>query len=205
MPFVHIRIAGSPLSSNQTQALQAGATTLMADIMRKKAELTTVLVEQPEVGGWSIGGVPVSLAAHLEVKVTAGTNTKDEKARFVEQAHRLLGQVLGKTLPVATYVVIDEIVPDAWGYDGRTQASRKKAADSVVTQPERSRMNDLSAIAAVMGDAMRLLTFQPLRRLNRDEAGEIARQRNGHPACTTEWVAETAAGAALGSPFATAR
>lgn len=163
MPFVHIRIAGRPLSASEIQTLQAGATTLMAGIMRKKAELTSVLVEQPDVGGWSIGGAPVPQAAHWDVKVTAGTNTDDEKAAFVEQAHRLLKDAIGSTLPVATYVVIDEIAADAWGYDGRTQAYRRISPEGVMKQPQRSPHNGLSMIAAAMRDAVRLLTFQPSR------------------------------------------
>ena len=163
MPFVHIRVAGRPLSGSEIQTLQAGATTLMACIMRKKAELTAVLVEQPVIGGWSIGGNPVPLAAHLDVKVTAGTNTDDEKAAFVEQAHRLLKDVIGSTLPLATYVVIDEIASDAWGYDGRTQAYRRVTPEGVMKQPQRSPHDGLSVIAVAIRDAVRLLTFQPSR------------------------------------------
>ena len=124
MPFVHIRVAGARLLPAQVVALQTEATHLMATIMRKKAELTAVLVEQLDVDGWSVGAARVPLAAHLDVKVTSGTNTPDEKAAFVAKAHGLLKTVCGANLPVATYVVVDEIAANAWGYDGQTQAAR---------------------------------------------------------------------------------
>ena len=127
MPFVHIRIAGQNLNAEQVRELQREATALMAGIMRKKEELTSVLVEQAEISGWSIGGAAVPVAAHLDVKVTQGTNTEEEKARFVRAANDLLKSVLGSSLPVATYVIVHEIPSTAWGYDGETQEARKAA------------------------------------------------------------------------------
>lgn len=127
MPFVTIKTAGPALTASQVERLQTGATRLMAGTMRKKAELTAVLVEQVPAAGWSVGGVPVPVAAHLDVKVTAGTNTA-EKARFITEAAALLKEVLGaEALPVATYVVIDELPADSWGYDGLTQEQRRPA------------------------------------------------------------------------------
>ncbi len=129
MPFVHIHIAGGDLVASQIQRLQNQATHLMAEIMGKKAELTAVLVEHTSEARWSVGGAPVRVAAHLDVKVTAGTNTPEEKAAFIAAAKQLLKDTLGPELPLATYVVVHEIAADAWGYDGRTQAARR-AVDS---------------------------------------------------------------------------
>lgn len=128
MPFVHIRIAGTELRLEEIESLQKGATQLMASVMRKKAELTAVLVETHEATRWSIGGQPVPCAAHLDVKVTAGTNSADEKAEFVRQAHDLLKSAFDASLPLATYVVIDEVAADAWGYGGLTQETRRITA-----------------------------------------------------------------------------
>ncbi|KTQ86473.1 4-oxalocrotonate tautomerase [Aureimonas ureilytica] len=128
MPFVHIRIAGAKPGPEQVEVLQKGATELMASVMHKKAELTAVLVETHDTTRWSIGGQLVSCAAHLDVKVTAGTNSADEKAEFVRQAHDLLRSAFGASLPLATYVVVNEVTADAWGYGGLTQEARRTAA-----------------------------------------------------------------------------
>jgi 4-oxalocrotonate tautomerase len=131
MPFVNIKIAGPNLSPEQLHRLHAGVTALMADVMHKKAELTAVLVEQVPAHSWAIGGNNVRAAAHLDVKVTEGTNTAVEKARFIGEAMQLLKNVLGaEELHPATYVAIDEVAADAWGYDGRTQDARRHAAAS---------------------------------------------------------------------------
>ncbi len=124
MPFVHVRTATTP-TSNQITRIQQGITHLMADTLRKKAELTAVLVEPVAVGAsWSVGAQPVAVAAHVDATVTEGTNTEGERAAFVGQAHELLRHVLGDGLPLATYVVVTEVPGANWGYAGQTQAHR---------------------------------------------------------------------------------
>ena len=83
MPFVNIKVAGPTLAPEQVQHLQQDATKLMAEVLRKKAELTAVLIEHVPATSWTVGGKPVSAAAHLDVKVTEGTNTAEEKGLFV--------------------------------------------------------------------------------------------------------------------------
>ncbi len=128
MPFVNIKVAGPTLAPEQVQRLQREATRLMADVMRKKHDLTAVLVEQVDGPRWTIGAAPVRAAAHLDVKVTAGTNTADEKRRFVAEVMQLLRSVIGPALDPVCYVVVHEVAADAWGYDGRTQADRAAQA-----------------------------------------------------------------------------
>jgi 4-oxalocrotonate tautomerase len=128
MPFVNIKIAGPVLAPEQVQRLQRGATALMAEVMRKRPELTAVLVEQVDAAAWTVGGERVRATANLEVKVTAGSNTSEEKARFIADAMELLYCVLGAELNPVTYVVVHEVPGDAWGWDGQTQAGRAAAA-----------------------------------------------------------------------------
>ena len=125
MPFVHIRRAGALLSAEQTRQMQAEVTALMASCLGKRADLTAVLIEAAPDGAWSVGGAPVAPAAHLEATITAGTNSAEEKARFVKEAHALLAAGTERELPLATYVVIREVEADSWGYGGRTQDARR--------------------------------------------------------------------------------
>jgi len=125
MPFVNVKIAGSGIEADQVGRLQSGVTALMADILGKNRDLTAVLIEQVPASGWQVGGRPVAVAAHVQAAITAGTNDTQEKARFVAEANALLHRVLGNALPLATYVVVQEIAADAWGYDGLTQEHRR--------------------------------------------------------------------------------
>lgn len=129
MPFVNIKVAGPTLAPEQIARLQRGATRLMAEVMRKKPELTAVLIEQTTA--WSVGAHPARTAAHVDVKITAGTNSAAEKAQFVAEATSLLRSVLGADLNPVAYVVVHELAGDAWGWDGITQARRAQTVDAI--------------------------------------------------------------------------
>ncbi len=68
------------------------------------------------------------MAVHVDATITAGTNSPEEKARFIEQTMKLLNHVFGGELNPATYIVIAEVPAQSWGYDGQTQESRRQAA-----------------------------------------------------------------------------
>ena len=128
MPFIHVRTATTP-TAEQAARMTQRVTRLMAGTLRKKAELTAVLVEPAAFGpSWGIGGDAVTVAAHIDATVTAGNNTEHEKAAFISQAHAMLREVLGDGLPVATYVVVTEVQGENWGYAGQTQASREASS-----------------------------------------------------------------------------
>jgi 4-oxalocrotonate tautomerase len=128
MPFVSLKVAGPEIGTGIVAELQREITALMAEVLGKRADLTAVLVEPAPTGGWSVGGEAVVRAAHVEARVTQGTNTAEEKARFVAAAHDLLVRTLPGPLPLATYVVVQEVPADAWGYGGLTQAERARDA-----------------------------------------------------------------------------
>jgi len=127
MPFVRITISGPALAPEQVSRFQTEMTELMATTLGKRADLTSVLVEQPATADWAIGGTAVKVAVHVEATITAGTNSPEQKARFIEKAMGLLTSVLGSELNPATYIVVNEVPANAWGYDGRTQESRQQA------------------------------------------------------------------------------
>lgn len=128
MPFIRITTWGPTLAPEQVSRLQEEMTDLMASVLGKKANLTSVLLEQPTVASWAIGRTPAPVAVHVNATITADTNSADEKARFIEQTMRLLKNVFGSELSPATYVVIAEVPAQSWGYDGRTQESRRQPA-----------------------------------------------------------------------------
>lgn len=130
MPFIRITVSGTTLSPRQIQRLHQQTADLMTAALGKRRELTSVLVEQPAKGGWAVGDASMPVSAHLEAKVTQGTNTAAEKARFIAEAMSMLKNVLGDGLDDRTYIIIDEIAGDAWGYGGRTQDDRREALAS---------------------------------------------------------------------------
>jgi 4-oxalocrotonate tautomerase len=64
----------------------------------------------------------------VDAYVSAGTNTPEEKSRFVAEAYALLHKVLGSDLPEVSYVLVHDIPMNSWGYGGRTQEFRAQQA-----------------------------------------------------------------------------
>lgn len=60
---------------------------------------------------------------YLDIKITEGTNTKNEKADYIAKVFAEFESLLGPLNP-ASYIVLHEVRADAWGYQGRTQEFR---------------------------------------------------------------------------------
>ena len=79
---------------------------------------------------WCVGGRAVQgTAAMLEIGITAGTNTEEEKARFIAAAFDELQRQLAPDggFEVASYVTVRELPATDWGYGGQTQRARQLA------------------------------------------------------------------------------
>ena len=131
MPFINIAVSNGRLSTAQKQRLFHETTRLMAEVMNKNPALTAVRIDEHPAENWAIGGDAVSAGeshgVHMDIKVTAGTNTDEEKAEMIGLAMKMLTEVVGPT-PEASYVVIHDLDAGAWGYDGRTQRARAEEA-----------------------------------------------------------------------------
>jgi len=125
MPFIRITVVGPTLAPEQITYLQNETINLMESVLGKVASLTSVLVEQPQAASWTIGRNPARIAVHVNATITADTNSATEKARFIQLTMKLLRNVFGSEL---MYVVVEEIPAESWGYDGRTQESRRQHA-----------------------------------------------------------------------------
>lgn len=126
MPYINIRL-GCKVTNEQKQALYQQTTSLMHEVMGKKQEVTVVNILESEPQQWSVNSVQLtaedSVSAFVDIKITAGTNTAEEKASMIQKTVEMLREEVG-VIQEACYVVIDEIPADSWGYDGKTQAAR---------------------------------------------------------------------------------
>ncbi len=129
MPFSRLTLIPAP-TGEEAQQLATGLTDLIAGILRKKHPLTAVLVESPPAHRWTVGDAGQSSAAELEVSITQGTNTEEEKRQFIAEAMALLRRHRPE-LNAATYIVLRELPASDWGYDGRTQADRAAQAQQL--------------------------------------------------------------------------
>jgi 4-oxalocrotonate tautomerase len=126
MPYLNVKIC-APQSVETTNKVATFLTELTAGILHKKKELTSVEIEYSPAQQWFIGGSSLASQGvatfYLDIKVTEGTNTKNEKADYIKKVFAEFEAVLGKINP-ASYIVIHEVRADSWGYAGESQEFR---------------------------------------------------------------------------------
>jgi 4-oxalocrotonate tautomerase len=110
-------------------ALAQALTQITAQTLAKRAEVTAVMIDVLPPGRWFIAGQePMRPTAHLQIHVTHGTNSAQQKADFVQAAYAELAAQLGGAdgMELASYVVVTEVDAANWGYGGRTQQYRQQ-------------------------------------------------------------------------------
>lgn len=128
MPMIQIIFAPGPTTPSGVEPrLASEAARLAHERLGKDPALTSVAVQALAPTNWYSGGR--SLAAQglagfwLDIRVTEGTNTKDEKAAFIAATFAAMGKALGPLHP-ESYVHVFEARADAYGYGGSTQERR---------------------------------------------------------------------------------
>lgn len=126
MPYIHVKATAKPdpaLSARIALAI----TDLTRDHLRKDPAVTSVAIEFVEPSHWFIGGRRLTDHATgtywLDIKVTAGTNTKPELAAYLEAVDAFMAEALGG-IHEESYVLVHEVPAGAYGFGGKTQEFR---------------------------------------------------------------------------------
>jgi 4-oxalocrotonate tautomerase len=131
MPTLSLRVS-RPLDPPRRAALAEALTAITTRTLLKQAALTAVLIESLPAGSWFIGvSESTAPAAQLEIAITAGTNSAEQKAEFIAACYAELQHQLatdGEALASTSYVIVHELPAGDWGYGGQTQAARRLAA-----------------------------------------------------------------------------
>ena len=131
MPMITVRYVKPREGEEIRPRVAELASRLAHEKLGKDQRVTAVLVEPADPKGWFIAGqrpAEAGLAAFwLDIKITAGTNTKDETSGFVKAVFDEMGALLGP-IHEESYVLIHAADGDAYGYGGRTQNARWAAA-----------------------------------------------------------------------------
>ncbi|MBS0529520.1 MAG: 4-oxalocrotonate tautomerase family protein [Proteobacteria bacterium] len=127
MPLITVTYSSSRQSPSLKADIAAAVSELTAKILHKDPRVTAVIVKSADAADWFAGGK--SLAAQnlasfwLDVHVSEGTNTKDEKAAYLAAVFKRMGALLGP-LHTESYLHVDEVRGDAYGFGGLTQERR---------------------------------------------------------------------------------
>ena len=129
MPLFTVPLSTAPDAVKARQIAET-LTDLTATILGKKRALTAMTLDvvppaSRTVGGHTLAEQELSSFA-LTIRVTAGTNSPDEKAAYIAAVFARMSELLGP-LHEASYVTIQDVAADSWGYGGRTQEDRASA------------------------------------------------------------------------------
>ena len=126
MPILNVKVSAAR-SPALTTAIAEMLLEHTSRILRKKRELTAIAIDYVHPDDWIVGGQ--SLAAqrkssfYFDIKVVDETNTKSEKAQYIEEVFAAFRKLLGEVHP-ESYIYIQDVRPAAFGFGGRTQEFR---------------------------------------------------------------------------------
>jgi 4-oxalocrotonate tautomerase len=140
MPLITVTYSSSRHSASLKSDVAAAVSELTARILRKDPKVTAIIVRSVDAADWFAGGRSLAeqkLASFwLDVHVSEGTNTKDEKADYLAAMFERMGELLGP-LHHESYLHVDEVRGDAYGFGGLTQ-ERRYIAGQLAVAPRRA-------------------------------------------------------------------
>jgi 4-oxalocrotonate tautomerase len=136
MPLITVSYTTSRQSPLLKAEIAGAVSELTAKILHKDPEVTAIIVKSVDAADWFAGGKSLAeqkLASYwIDVHVTEGTNTKDEKAAYLAAMFARMGDILGP-LHQETYLHVDEVRGDAYGFGGVSQERRYIAGKLAVS------------------------------------------------------------------------
>ena len=126
MPILNVSVSAHP-----DTALTAAIATKLSELtkihLHKDPTVTAVAITYHAPENWIVGGTSLASQGRnsfwLDIKVTAGTNTKSELADYIDAVFSAMGRLLG-ALHDTSYTVVHEVPAAAWGFAGKTQEHR---------------------------------------------------------------------------------
>jgi 4-oxalocrotonate tautomerase len=127
MPLITVTYSSSRQVASLKADIAAAVSDLTAAILHKDPKVTAIIVKSVDAADWFAGGKSLAeqnLASFwLDIHVSEGTNTKDEKAAYLAAMFKRMGELLGP-LHNESYLHVDEVRGDAYGFGGLTQERR---------------------------------------------------------------------------------
>ena len=127
MPLITVTYASSREKPSLKSDVAAAVSELTAKILHKDPKVTAIIVRSVDAADWFAGGKSLAeqkLASYwLDIHISEGTNTKDEKAAYLAAMFKRMAKILGPLHP-ETYLHVDEVKGDAYGFGGLTQERR---------------------------------------------------------------------------------
>ncbi|WFU38013.1 4-oxalocrotonate tautomerase family protein [Bradyrhizobium sp. CB82] len=139
MPLIAVSYATSRQSPSLKADIANAVSELTAKVLHKDPKVTAIIVKSVDANDWFAGDKSLAeqqLASYwIDIHVSEGTSTKDEKAAYLAAMFERMAEILGP-LHHETYLHVDEVRGDAYGFGGLTQ-ERRYIAGKLAVAPDR--------------------------------------------------------------------
>jgi 4-oxalocrotonate tautomerase len=126
MPILNVKVSAEE-SPELTRKISGLLLDLTTRILKKKPEVTAIVIEYVARDSWVVGGRLLSEqdknSFYFDIKITDETNTKDEKALYIKEAFAGFERILGN-LHEESYIYVQDVRAASYGYGGYTQEYR---------------------------------------------------------------------------------
>ena len=140
MPLITVSYTSSRQSPSLKAEIASAVSELTAEILHKDPKVTAIIVKSVDASDWFAGGKSLAeqkLASYwIDIHVSEGTNTKDEKAAYLAALFKRMGELLGP-LHTESYAHVDEVRGDVYGFGGLTQ-ERRYIAGKLEVAPQKA-------------------------------------------------------------------
>ncbi|MGN7294530.1 tautomerase family protein [Rhizobium sp. SAFR-030] len=130
MPILNVKVSGTR-SNATTNAISDMLIDLTHRILGKDPAVTAIAIDYVDPRDWTAGGKTLAeqgkSSIYLDIKITDETNTKSEKAAFIEATFQGFAALLGN-LHEESYIYVQDVRAAAYGYGGKTQEWRYQRA-----------------------------------------------------------------------------
>jgi 4-oxalocrotonate tautomerase len=126
MPILNVKVSAQP-SAALTREISEMLLEHTTRILRKKREVTSIAIDYVAPENWVVAGATLAqqgkTSFYFDIKVVDGTNTKDEKSQYVKEVFAAFSRLL-PNLHEESYMYVQDVRPEAYGFGGVTQEFR---------------------------------------------------------------------------------
>ena len=117
MPFIHLML-NKNVSEEQQQTVAYQLLDITSSILKKNPNHTAIVVDAPTANrAWFIGhSSQLSTMFKLEIYISEGTNSKEEKECWIAAVYQRLCECLLENISI-NYIIVTEIPAMDWGYN----------------------------------------------------------------------------------------
>lgn len=126
MPILNVKVSVTK-SKETTAKIAAILLELTTRILHKDPNVTSIAIDYVDPDAWIVGGKSLTEqgkhSVYFDVKVTDETNTKTEKAQYIQEAFDAFAKLFGN-LHDESYIYVQDVRAASYGYGGKTQERR---------------------------------------------------------------------------------